>query len=64
MTRRAKRDRVPTGRANAAGFSLQAYHAVGLALVQGGVPADRLELSMAHGGSGDRAQLFLAAPEL
>jgi hypothetical protein len=32
--------------------------------VQGGVPADRLELTLAHGGSGDQARLFLAAPEL
>jgi hypothetical protein len=52
------------GEADAPALALDRALAVGLALVQGGVPADRLELTLAHGGSGDRAQLFLAAPEL
>ena len=52
------------GEAAAPGLALDRARAVGLALVQGGVPADRLELTLAHGGSGDQARLFLAAPEL
>jgi hypothetical protein len=52
------------GEAAAPGLALDRALAVGLALVQGGVSADRLELTLAHGGSGDQARLFLAAPEL
>jgi hypothetical protein len=52
------------GEAPAPGLALDRALAVGLALVQGGVSADRLELTLAHGGSGDQARLFLAAPEL
>jgi outer membrane protein OmpA-like peptidoglycan-associated protein len=52
------------GEAAAPGLALDRARAVGLALVQGGVAADRLELTLAHGGSGDQARLFLAAPEL
>jgi hypothetical protein len=52
------------GEAAAPALALDRARAVGLALVQGGVPADRLELTLAHGGSGDQARLFLAAPEL
>jgi outer membrane protein OmpA-like peptidoglycan-associated protein len=52
------------GEAAAPALALDRARAVGLALVQGGVAADRLELTLAHGGSGDQARLFLAAPEL
>ena len=52
------------GEADAPALALDRALAVGLALVQGGMPADRLELTLAHGGSGDQARLFLAAPEL
>jgi outer membrane protein OmpA-like peptidoglycan-associated protein len=52
------------GEAAAPALALDRALAVGLALVQSGVPADRLELTLAHGRSGDQAQLFLAAPEL
>jgi hypothetical protein len=52
------------GEAAAPALALDRARAVGLALVRGGVPADRLELTLAHGGSGDQARLFLAAPEL
>ena len=52
------------GEAAAPALALDRALAVGLALVQGGVPADRLELSLAQGGSGDHARLFLATPAL
>jgi outer membrane protein OmpA-like peptidoglycan-associated protein len=52
------------GEAAAPALALDRALAVGVALVQSGVPADRLELTLAHGGSGDQARLFLAAPEL
>ncbi len=52
------------GEGSAPGLALDRARAVGLALVQGGVAADRLELTLAQGGSGDQARLFLAAPEL
>jgi outer membrane protein OmpA-like peptidoglycan-associated protein len=52
------------GEAAAPALALDRALAVGLALVQSGVPADRLELTLAHSGSGDQARLFLAAPEL
>ena len=52
------------GEAAAPGLALDRALAVGLALVQSGVSADRLELTLAHGGSGDQARLFLTAPEL
>ena len=52
------------GEAAAPGLALDRALAVGLALVQNGVSADRLELTLAQGGSGDQARLFLAAPEL
>jgi hypothetical protein len=52
------------GEGDAPALALDRALAVGLALVQGGVPADRLELTLAHGGSGNQARLFLAAPEL
>jgi hypothetical protein len=52
------------GEADAPALALDRALAVGLALVQGGVPADRLELMLGHRGSGDQAWLFLAAPEL
>jgi outer membrane protein OmpA-like peptidoglycan-associated protein len=52
------------GEADAPALALDRALAVGLALVRTGVPADRLELSLAFGGSGDQARLFLAAPEL
>jgi hypothetical protein len=52
------------GEGDAPALALDRALAVGLALVQGGVPADRLELTLAHGGSGDQARLFLTAPEL
>jgi outer membrane protein OmpA-like peptidoglycan-associated protein len=52
------------GEADAPALALDRALAVGLALVQSGVPADRLELTLAHSGSGDQARLFLAAPEL
>jgi outer membrane protein OmpA-like peptidoglycan-associated protein len=52
------------GEADAPALALDRALAVGLALVQSGVPADRLELTLAHSGSDDQARLFLAAPEL
>jgi outer membrane protein OmpA-like peptidoglycan-associated protein len=52
------------GEGAAPALALDRARAVGLALVQGGVAADRLELTLAQGGSGDQARLFLAAPEL
>ena len=42
-------------------LALDRARAVGLALVQGGLPADRLELRHADDG-GDRARVFLASP--
>ena len=52
------------GEAAAPALALDRALAVGLALVQSGVPADRLELTRARGGAGDQARLFLAAPAL
>jgi hypothetical protein len=52
------------GEAAAPALALDRALAVGLALVQSGIPADRLELTLARGGSSDQAQLFLAAPAL
>jgi hypothetical protein len=52
------------GEADAPALALDRALAVGLALVQGGIPADRLELTLARGGAGDQARLFPAAPEL
>src|SRR5918996_567871 len=52
------------GEAAAPALALDRALAVGLALVQSGVPADRLELTLARGGAGDQARLFLAAPAL
>jgi outer membrane protein OmpA-like peptidoglycan-associated protein len=43
-------------------LALDRARAVGLALVQGGLPADRLELSHTDGPGGDRARVFLASP--
>ena len=48
--------------AAAPALALDRARAIGLALVQGGLPADRLELSYADAGGGDRARLFLASP--
>jgi outer membrane protein OmpA-like peptidoglycan-associated protein len=50
------------GEADAPALALDRARAVGLALVQGGLPADRLEMTLAHDAAGDRARLFLAAP--
>jgi outer membrane protein OmpA-like peptidoglycan-associated protein len=50
------------GEAAAPALALDRARAVGLALVQGGLPADRLEMTLAHDGAGDRARLFLASP--
>jgi outer membrane protein OmpA-like peptidoglycan-associated protein len=50
------------GEAAAPALALDRARAVGLALVQGGLPADRLEMTLAQDGAGDRARLFLAAP--
>jgi hypothetical protein len=50
------------GEADAPALALDRARAVGLALVQGGLPADRLEMTLAHDGAGDRAHLFLAVP--
>ena len=50
------------GEADAPALALDRARAVGLALVQGGLPADRLDMTLAHDGAGDRAQLFLAVP--
>ena len=50
------------GEADAPALALDRARAVGLALVQGGLPADRLEMTLAHDGAGDRARLFLAVP--
>ena len=52
------------GEATAPSLALDRALAVGLALVQSGVPADRLQLTLAHGGSVDQARLFLASPAL
>jgi outer membrane protein OmpA-like peptidoglycan-associated protein len=52
------------GEGAAPGLALDRALAVGLALVQSGVPADRLELTLARDGSSDQAHLFLAAPAL
>jgi hypothetical protein len=48
--------------AAAPALALDRAWAVGLALVQSGLPADRLELSHADHAGGDRARLFLASP--
>ncbi|MGH6900493.1 MAG: hypothetical protein ACREJ5_28750, partial [Geminicoccaceae bacterium] len=50
------------GEAAAPALALDRARAVGLALVRGGLPADRLELSLARDAAGDRARLFLASP--
>ena len=50
------------GEAEAPDLALDRARAVGLALVQGGLPADRLEMGLAQDGTGDRARLFLASP--
>jgi hypothetical protein len=52
------------GEAAAPALALDRALAVGLALVQSGLPADRVELTLARGGSSDQAHLFLAAPAL
>jgi outer membrane protein OmpA-like peptidoglycan-associated protein len=52
------------GEAPAPALALDRALAVGLALVHSGVPANRLELTLARGGSGDQARLFLAVPAL
>jgi outer membrane protein OmpA-like peptidoglycan-associated protein len=48
------------GEAEAPALALDRARAVGLALVQQGLPADRLEMTLAGGGAGDQARLFLA----
>jgi outer membrane protein OmpA-like peptidoglycan-associated protein len=50
------------GEADAPALALDRARAVGLALVEGGLPADRLEMTLAHDGAGDRAHLFLGVP--
>jgi outer membrane protein OmpA-like peptidoglycan-associated protein len=50
------------GEAEAPDLALDRARAIGLALVQSGLPADRLEMSLARGGTADRARLFLASP--
>jgi hypothetical protein len=50
------------GEADAPALALDRARAVGLALVRGGLPADRLEMTLAHDAAGDRARLFLAVP--
>jgi outer membrane protein OmpA-like peptidoglycan-associated protein len=50
------------GEADAPALALDRARAVGLALVQGGLPADRLEMTLAHDSAGDRARLFLGVP--
>jgi outer membrane protein OmpA-like peptidoglycan-associated protein len=52
------------GEATAPALALDRALAVGLALVQSGVSADRLEITLARSGSDDQARLFLAAPAL
>jgi hypothetical protein len=42
---------------------LDRARAIGLALVQRGLPPDRLEMTLAAGAAGDRARLFLASPQ-
>jgi outer membrane protein OmpA-like peptidoglycan-associated protein len=51
------------GEAAAPALALDRARAVGLALVQRGLPADRLEMTLAAGAAGDRARLFLASPQ-
>ena len=51
------------GEAAAPALALDRARAIGLALVQRGLPADRLEMTLAAGAAGDRARLFLAAPQ-
>jgi hypothetical protein len=48
--------------AAAPALALDRARAIGLALVQGGLSADRLELNHADGPGGDRARVFLASP--
>jgi outer membrane protein OmpA-like peptidoglycan-associated protein len=50
------------GEAAAPALALDRAKAVGLALVRGGLSADRLEMTLAHDAAGDRARLFLASP--
>ena len=50
------------GEGAAPALALDRAKAVGLALVQGGLSADRLEMTLARDAAGDRAQLFLASP--
>jgi outer membrane protein OmpA-like peptidoglycan-associated protein len=47
------------GEAAAPALALDRALAVGLALLQRGVPADRLELTLAQGAAGDQARLSL-----
>jgi outer membrane protein OmpA-like peptidoglycan-associated protein len=49
------------GEADAPVLALERAMAVGVALMQRGVPANRLELTRARDASGDQARLFLAA---
>jgi outer membrane protein OmpA-like peptidoglycan-associated protein len=51
------------GEAAAPALALNRARAIGLALVQRGLPADRLEMTLAAGVAGDRARLFLASPQ-
>jgi outer membrane protein OmpA-like peptidoglycan-associated protein len=51
------------GEAAAPALALDRARAIGLALVQRGLPADRLEMTLAAGAAGDRARLFLASPQ-
>jgi outer membrane protein OmpA-like peptidoglycan-associated protein len=51
------------GEAAAPALALDRARAIGLALVQRGLPPDRLEMTLAAGAAGDRARLFLASPQ-
>ena len=50
------------GEGAAPALALDRARAVGLALVRGGLSADRLEMTLAQDAAGDRARLFLASP--
>jgi outer membrane protein OmpA-like peptidoglycan-associated protein len=50
------------GEGAAPALALDRARAVGLALVQGGLPPERLEMTLAYDAAGDRARLFLASP--
>jgi outer membrane protein OmpA-like peptidoglycan-associated protein len=50
------------GEGAAPALALDRARAVGVALVEYGLPADRLEMTLAEDAAGDRARLFLAVP--